>query len=150
MRIQLHVMILSLLTLTCRRGNNTAYILLRIAVTLDVLHLSLSVTVPRGERSVALHLKSSAFVYLQRSIRSESHVSDGVPCFIVRRVVLFSVMHLTYLVNESLKSGIFPNNMKVNRVAPIHKKIIIQKLPTCPKFQNFLKGFWKNNVRKNS
>lgn len=47
---------------------------------------------------------------------------DGVPCWLLRRVLPTIIGPLTQLVNLSFVSGAFPRALKVSAVLPVHKK----------------------------
>ena len=53
---------------------------------------------------------------------------DEIPSFIIKKVIHVIIQPLTYLVNLSFTSGIFPSNLKMGKVVPVYKKHDPQKV----------------------
>lgn len=47
---------------------------------------------------------------------------DGIPCNLLKRISDYLIVPLTFLINLSLESGIFPEKLKMSSVIPLHKK----------------------------
>ena len=47
---------------------------------------------------------------------------DGIPIKVLKYISQFIIQPLCYIFNLSIKSGIFPNNLKLSTVIPLHKK----------------------------
>lgn len=47
---------------------------------------------------------------------------DGIPTALIKKSIVGVVEPLTYIINNSLKYGIFPNNLKLALVKPVFKK----------------------------
>ena len=49
---------------------------------------------------------------------------DGISMKLLKYLELILYKPITLLVNQSLKTGIFPDRMKIAKIIPIYKKII--------------------------
>ena len=47
---------------------------------------------------------------------------DGIPTFVIKKVADILVTPITWIINSSISSGIFPSRWKVAIVKPVHKK----------------------------
>ena len=54
--------------------------------------------------------------------QSKSSGPNGIPVFIIKEFINFFSVWLSYLVNLSFETGVFPDLMKVASVIPLHKK----------------------------
>lgn len=47
---------------------------------------------------------------------------DDVPCSLVKYVSIYIMEPLVYVINRCLSEGIFPSNLKLNKIIPCHKR----------------------------
>ena len=68
-----------------------------------------------------------------------------LPPFVAKACMDEFIEPITHMINESLKSGVFPSELKLTRVVPIFSLVIpafsltIGPYLCCPFFQKFLK-----------
>ena len=76
------------------------------------------------------HRKLSSTLYLLQSYRTEhirylknksSYGHDCLSNILIKRVLNVLIEPLTFLINQSLSTGIFPNELKISRVKPLYK-----------------------------
>ena len=47
---------------------------------------------------------------------------DEISCKIIKKVIHFIAMPLSYIFNSSLSSGDVPENMQISKIIPLYKK----------------------------
>ena len=80
------------------------------------------------------------------SLRSKSSFGhDGMSTKFLKTLVPVLLRPLTLIINQSLTTGIFPDQLKIAKVLPIHKKMKLQQWTTIDQYlyyqlyQKFLK-----------
>ena len=63
------------------------------------------------------------------SLNNSSPGHDELPPHVAKSCIEGLIQPITYLVNESLKSGIFPSELKLARVVPIFKSVTLVYSP---------------------
>lgn len=55
------------------------------------------------------------------SLKNSSAGWDALPAFLAKRSVKYFIQPLTYLINQSIRLGIFPDELKIAKVIPLFK-----------------------------
>ena len=89
------------------------------------LYLMLRV-LPRRVKSITNSIVIREVTCLQlreviNSLNNSSSGHDELPLFVAKTYINELIEPITYMINESLKSGVFPSELKIARIVPIFK-----------------------------
>ena len=73
---------------------------------------------------------------------SKSTGLDGIPARFIKDAAEVIKGPITYIVNLSLRSGIFPNEMKLAKVIPLHNKIPLKRDASGPEGYSDTSGLY--------
>ena len=74
-----------------------------------------------NKQAIAKHFNSQYIKQIVKGIkRSRSNGHGGIPLDLQKLISNFIADSLTLVINKSIRSGIFPNQLKIAKVSPIH------------------------------
>ena len=70
------------------------------------------------------------------SLTNKSSVGiDGISTILLKCIAPSNLKPLTLIINQVMKTGVFPNKMKLAKVIPIYKKMTKHRLPTIDRYR---------------